>query len=256
MSTLTLLPLAGLPRVRAGDDLVALLLRAIEREQDSLLTGDVLVLAQKIVSKAEDRFVELDSVEPTERARELAARVDKDPRLVELILRESKEVVRASPGVLIVEHRLGFVLANAGVDHSNVEQSEPGIDERVLLLPEDPDRSARDLRARLRAATGAAVGVVVADSWGRPWRLGTVGFAIGVAGLPALVDLRGTPDLDGRPLQVTEVGHADQLAAAASILMGQAAEGVPAVVIRGLAAVAGDSPASALLRPRGQDLFR
>ena len=256
MSTLTLLPLTGLPRVRPGDDLVAILLRALEREHGELRTGDVVVLAQKIVSKAEGRIVALDTVEPSERARELAARVDKDPRLVELILRESNEVVRTAPGVLVVEHRLGFVLANAGIDHSNVEQPEGGAEERVLLLPADPDRSAADLRARLRAATGAQVGVVIADSWGRPWRLGTVGFAIGVAGLPALVDLRGTPDLEGRPLQVTEVGHADQLAAAASILMGQAAESVPAVVIRGLPRTGGESPATALLRPRRQDLFR
>jgi coenzyme F420-0:L-glutamate ligase/coenzyme F420-1:gamma-L-glutamate ligase len=255
LSRLTVLPLTGIPRVRPGDDLVALLLRAIGREHEALASGDVLVLAQKIVSKAEGRFVALDEVEPSERARELALRVDKDPRVVELILRESKEVVRAIPGVLVVEHRLGFVLANAGIDHSNVEPGEAGV-ERVLLLPADPDRSAAELRARLRAATGADVGVVIADSWGRPWRLGTVGFAIGAAGLPALVDLRGTPDLEGRQLQVTEVGHADQLAAAASILMGQAAEGVPAVLLRGLPRIAGDSPASALLRPRDKDLFR
>jgi coenzyme F420-0:L-glutamate ligase / coenzyme F420-1:gamma-L-glutamate ligase len=254
MPRLTLVPLEGLPRVRPGDDLAALLLAAIERAGEALRDGDLLALAQKVVSKAEGRFVALDEVSPSARARELAVTVDKDPRVVELILRESRAVVRAVPGVLVVEHRLGFLLANAGIDHSNVEQAGAG--ERVLLLPEDPDRSAAALRARLRERTGAAIGVVIVDSWGRTWRLGTVGFAIGVAGLPALVDLRGAPDLEGRPLQVTEVGHADQIAAAASILFGQADEGIPAVLLRGLPAPRGDSPASALLRPRDKDLFR
>ncbi|HVS13885.1 MAG TPA: coenzyme F420-0:L-glutamate ligase [Thermoanaerobaculia bacterium] len=254
MPPLTLVPLAGLPRVEPGDDLAALLLAGLERAGETLRDGDVLALAQKIVSKAEGRFVALAEVSPSARARELAAVVDKDPRVVELILRESRQVVRAVPGVLVVEHRLGFLLANAGIDHSNVEQEGAG--ERVLLLPADSDRSAAALRERLRGETGADVGVVIVDSWGRPWRLGTVGFAIGVAGLPALVDLRGALDLEGRPLQVTEVGHADQIAAAASILFGQAAEGIPAVLLRGLPALRGESPASALLRPRDKDLFR
>jgi coenzyme F420-0:L-glutamate ligase/coenzyme F420-1:gamma-L-glutamate ligase len=251
--------------VRPGDDLPALLLEAVNRldgaagEPEGLRDGDVLVLAQKIVSKAEGRLVDLATVAPSPRALELAAQVGKDPRLCELVLRESREVVRAKPGVLIVEHRIGVILANAGIDHSNVEQppgTPEGADERVLLLPEDPDRSAAELRRRLEAATRARLAVVIADSVGRPWRLGAVGIAIGCAGLPALLDLRGAPDLHGRPLRVTDVGHADQLAAAASLLLGQAAEGLPAVLVRGLPPAESDLPARAVLRPRAQDLFR
>lgn len=224
-----------------------------------LVDGDVLVLAQKIVSKAEGRFVDLATVTPSHRAREIAAIVQKDPRLCELVLRESREVLRARPGVLVVEHRLGLVLANAGIDHSNVEQpagTAEGTDERVLLLPEDPDGSAAALRTRLLGETGASVGVVIADSLGRAWRLGAVGVAIGCAGLPALLDLRGTADLYGRPLRVTDVGHADQLAAAASLLFGQAGEGAPAVLVRGLPPAEKELPARALQRPHEMDLFR
>jgi coenzyme F420-0:L-glutamate ligase/coenzyme F420-1:gamma-L-glutamate ligase len=251
---LELVALPGIPRVRPGDDLAELLLAALDRLGERLRDGDVLVLAQKIVSKVEGRLVDLASVEPSARAHELASAVDKDPRVVELILRESRRIVRQRPGLLVVEDQRGLVLANAGIDHSNVETGPLG--ERVLLLPEDPDRSAAELRRRLESASGQRVGIIVADSLGRAWRLGTVGIAIGCAGLRSLEDLRGCADLEGRELQVTEVGHADQIAAAASIVMGQAAEGLPAVLVRGLPASASELPASALLRPPEEDLFR
>jgi coenzyme F420-0:L-glutamate ligase/coenzyme F420-1:gamma-L-glutamate ligase len=212
----------------------------------------VLVLAQKIVSKAEGRLVHLPEVAPSPRALELAVTTGKDPRLVELILGEATEVLRARPGLLVVEHRLGFVCANAGVDQSNVA----GSDDWALLLPVDPDASARRLRDAIRAASGAELAVIVSDSHGRAWRFGVVGVAIGVAGLHPLSDLRGQPDLTGRPLQITEVGTADELAAAAGLLMGQADAGTPAVLVRGAAFVAGEGRLRELLRPKQQDLFR
>ena len=222
--------------------------------------GDVVVLAQKIVSKAEGRTVRLADVQPSARAVEIAAEVHKDPRLVELILREAKQVMRTKPGVLIVEDRRGLILANAGVDHSNVAQDPEadGEENTVLLLPEDPDASAERLRAEIEERTGARVGVIITDSLGRPWRLGTVGFAIGVAGFPALLDLRGRPDLFGQKLRTTDVGEADQVAAAASLLMGQVDEGRPVVMVRGLTYTDGtaDGPATALLRPEHEDMFR
>lgn len=213
---------------------------------------DVVVLAQKIVSKSEGRIVSLDTVTPSPRAVELGATVLKDPRLVELILRESKEVLRAVPNVLIVEHRLGFVMANAGIDHSNVDGGE----DQVLLLPADPDGSARALRARFKEIAGVEVGIVINDSWGRAWRMGTTGAAIGVAGLAALVDMRGLPDMNGRVLRVTEVAHADEIASAASLVMGQSNEGQPAVIVRGLGPPARDGNGRELVRPRKMDLFR
>lgn len=212
----------------------------------------MVVLAQKIVSKSEDRIVSLDRVTPSARAVELGKAVLKDPRLVELILRESKEVLRAVPNVLIVEHRLGFVMANAGIDHSNVE----GDEDQVLLLPADPDGSARRLRDRFKEIAGVEVGVIINDSWGRAWRMGTTGAAIGVAGVPALVDMRGLPDLNGRILRVTEVAHADEIAAAASLVMGQSNEGQPAVIVRGLGPPARDGNGQELVRPKKMDLFR
>ncbi len=230
-----------------------LLREAIESAGLTLTKGDVLAIAQKIISKAEGRQVRLAGVETSPRAVALAAEVGKDPRLVELILQESTEVSRHRPGVLIVRHRLGFTCANAGIDRSNVAVGE---DEAVLLLPLDPDASAARLRAELLAATGAAVGVVITDSHGRPFRLGTVGVAIGAAGLPALWDRRGEPDLYGYRLQHTDVGVADEIAAAAGLLMGQAAEGLPAVLIRGLRLPPADGRAADLVRPPELDLYR
>ncbi len=251
---MTLTALEGVPRVEPGDDLAALVLAAVERSGEALADGDVLVVAQKIVSKAEGRIVEIDGVEPGARAVELAAAVDKDPRHVELVLREAREVVAHRPGVLVVEQRLGLVMANAGIDHSNVESRDGR--ERVLLLPEDPDASAARLRAAIAGRTGADVGVVVSDSVGRAWRVGTVGLAIGVAGLPAVIDLRGDLDLFGRELRVSEQAVADELASAASLLQGQGAQGLPVVLARGFRSAAPPQGAAALVRPRETDLFR
>jgi len=242
---LTALP--GVPRVRAGDDLGALCRDGLVRAGLAFQAGDALVLAQKIVSKAEGRSVRLADVTPSARAARLAREADKDPRLVELILSEATEVVRTRPGLIIVRHRLGLVMANAGIDASNVED-----DGSVLLLPADPDRSAADLRDRL----GGVGAVLIIDSVGRAWRSGTVGLCIGAAGLPALLDLRGRPDMNGRPLQVTTVALADEVAAAASLLMGQADEARPVVHVRGLALPDGDGTARDLVRPLDLDLFR
>jgi coenzyme F420-0:L-glutamate ligase/coenzyme F420-1:gamma-L-glutamate ligase len=215
--------------------------------------GDVLVIAQKIISKAEGRLVRLDSVSPSDRAIEVAQITHKDPRLVQLILAESESISRMAPGVLIVRHRLGFTSANAGIDRSNVKQD--GSSETVLLLPEDPDRSAQDIRRAVAERCDVSIGVVISDSHGRPFRLGTVGVAIGVAGLPALWDRRGEADLHGFVLQHTDVGVADELAAAAGLLMGQGAEGLPVVLLRGLDFQGKDGRATDLVRPKEKDLY-
>jgi coenzyme F420-0:L-glutamate ligase / coenzyme F420-1:gamma-L-glutamate ligase len=240
--------------IKPGDELGAIAAAAFATSGLAPEEGDVLVVAQKIVSKAEGRYVDIASVQPSERAIALAVELDKDPRFVEVVLSESKRVVRHRPGLLIVEHRLGFVMANAGIDHSNVA-AEDGV-ERVLLLPVDPDGSARALRQYLIGVFGTGIGVIISDSFGRPWRKGTVGVALGAAGLPAFVDLRGHPDLFGRELLVTETGFADEIAAAAGLLMGQADEAIPMVLVRGLTWSAPDVPAAALVRPAEHDLFR
>lgn len=250
---LSLLALAGIPLIKPGDDLAGVILRGLTESQTELAPGDVIVLAQKIVSKAEGRQIALSSVTPSPRALELAAAVDKDPRLVELILRESTEIVRTRPGVLVVAHRLGLVLANAGIDHSNVSQIG---DEQVLLLPLDPDGSCRRIRDSLRERSGVDVAVVIIDSIGRAWRNGTVGTAIGVSGLPGLLNMRGYPDLFERALQTTELGLADEVAAAASLIMGQAGEGRPVVLARGVPYARRDGSAAELLRPKELDMFR
>jgi coenzyme F420-0:L-glutamate ligase/coenzyme F420-1:gamma-L-glutamate ligase len=251
---LRLVGLPGLPLVASGDDLGAMTATAISRAGLELRADDVLVFAQKVISKAEGRRVDLSTVTPGAPARALALTVQKDPRLVELVLRESRRVVRAAKDVLIVEHRLGLVMANAGIDQSNV--ANPGDGEFALLLPEDPDASAERLRQRLQVLTGCAPAVVVSDSFGRPWRVGTVGVAIGCAGFPATLDLRGAADLFGRPLRITVVGLADEAASAASLLMGQAAEACPVVLVRGLKLRSPHQPATGLMRPAAQDLFR
>ena len=254
MTSLEVIALTGLPLIKAGDDLVELIASALTRNGVTPRAGDVLVVAQKVVSKAEGRIVDLATIEPSAKARTLAAEVDKDPRLVELILSESVRVVRARRNVLIVEHRLGFIMANAGVDQSNVGPAEGS--SRALLLPENPDRSAQTLRDGLAAATGVDLAVVINDSFGRAWRQGTAGVAIGVAGLPALIDLRGRPDLFGRTLEFSVVGFADEVAAAASLVMGQANEATPVVLLRGLRWSAPASTAASLIRPANEDLFR
>ncbi len=243
-----------LPEVRAGDDLAALVGDGLERAEMDLADGDVLVVAQKVVSKAEGRTVDLTTVEPRPEAARLAAVVDKDPRLIELVLRESTEVLRTVPGVIVVEHNLGLVMANAGIDQSNLR---PGDDHGfALLLPEDPDASAAALRDALGTRFGVDIAVIVNDSVGRAWRLGTVGLAIGVAGMTALWDLRGEHDLFGRELAVSETAIADQVASAAQIVQGEGAEGTPVVRVRGLPELGPAQTARALLRPRNQDLFR
>ncbi len=247
---LELLALLRFPAVQAGDCLPDLIRRSADDNEIRLQDDDVLVVAQKIVSKAEDRLRPLSDVVPSEEALTYARRTGKDARLVELVLQESSEVLRQSNNLLITENRLGIVMANAGIDRSNVD------DEHALLLPVDPDRSASAIRDHLKETAGADVGVIVADSIGRAWRNGIVGHAIGVAGIEAVLDLRGAADLQGRALQVTEVAVADEIAAAASLLMGQAAEGKPVVLVRGFRHLRGNSSAKALLRPKDRDLFR
>ena len=251
---LQLIPLQDFPLVEPGDKLDQLLLQSLRDNDLRLQDGDLLVLAQKIVSKAEDRYVRLAEVEPGAEALALAERSDKDPRQAELILRESRAVLRSRPGVVIVEHNLGFVHANAGIDKSNIPGS--ATDPMVLLLPENPDRSAEALRQALTQACNVVIAVIINDSAGRAWRNGTVGMAIGSAGLLPLSNQVGDPDLFGRALEVTEVAVADELAAAASFVMGQADEGCPVVLVRGARWQAATTGSTALLRDRELDMFR
>jgi coenzyme F420-0:L-glutamate ligase/coenzyme F420-1:gamma-L-glutamate ligase len=253
---LVLTALPGLPLVQVGDDVGAMILAGLARAQIQLATGDVIAIAQKIVSKAQGCLVKLAEVTPSARAIELAAVTGKDARFVEVVLSETREVLRARPNTLIVEHRLGFVCANAGVDRSNVAPHGEGYDEYLLLLPKDPDGTAQQLREHLRAATGSDVAVIINDSHGRAWRNGTVGVALGVAGFPALLDMRGHPDLFDYALQVTQIGLADELAAAASLLMGQADEGRPVIHIRGVPYLFREGAARELIREKELDLFR
>lgn len=256
-TNLSLIALEGLPLVQPQDDLAALICDALWRQAISLRDRDVLVIAQKIVSKAENRYVDLRTVHPTARARELGIEAGKDPRLVEVILSESVRIVRHRPGLIITEHRLGYVMANAGVDHSNVGAADgAGSEDHVLLLPKDPDATAEALRAKLEAVAGCRLAIIVNDSFGRAWRRGIVGVALGAAGLPSILDKRGEPDLFGRQLQVTQTGFADEIAAAASLLMGQGQEALPVVLVRGLAWSAPPIAAAELIRPAAEDLFR
>ena len=290
-----LTPLPAIPLIQPGDNLASIILTALAHADHQLASGDILVLAQKIVSKAEGRLVNLSTVIPSARAEELAIQAEKDPRMVELILRESREVLRVRPGTIVVEHRLGFVCASAGIDHSNVEgirntttedvttnnvervrsddfsRPSPALEataaeaatinrnkaeDWMLLLPEDPDASAARIRQQLEAVSGASLGVLIIDSHGRAWRLGVVGAAIGFSGLPGLVDMRGQPDLFGYQLRITLIAAVDELAAAASLVMGQAAEGTPIVHVRGFPYPLREGSLRELLRPRDQDMFR
>lgn len=254
--SLTLTPFPNIPLIQPGDNLGEILFQVAQQAGLSWQDGDILVAAQKIVSKAEGRLVNLETVTPSQAALDLAAASEKDPRLAELILQESRAVLRTRPGTVIVEHRLGFICANAGIDHSNVRGEGGQAEDWVLLLPCDPDASASSLRAYLENASGMRLGVLIIDSHGRAWRLGTVGVCIGISGLPGLVDLRGEPDLFGFHLRITQVGAADELAAAASLMMGQAAEGTPAVHVRGFPYSLRESSLKELLRPPESDLFR
>ena len=253
-ASLSLIALEGIPEVEPGVALGPLIAAALERQSLHPLEADVLLVCQKVVSKSENRFVDLEGVEVSARARELAAECGKDPRLVEVILRESTDVVRCAPQVLIVRHRLGLVMANAGVDQSNV----PGSSRRVLLLPEDPDASARRLRDSLGLMLGVAPAVVITDTFGRAWRRGVCGTAIGASGFVTLLDRRGDEDRFGRTLKVTQVATADGLAAAAELVMGAGAEGRPVVLARGLPPAWRDDSACAadLMRPLSEDLFK
>ncbi len=254
--TLSLTPVPGIPLVKPGDELAQIILDALGQADLTLINGDILVLAQKIVSKSEGRLVRLGDVIPSPQAEELAQDTQKDARFIELVLRESHEVLRTRPGTIVVEHKRGFVCANAGIDHSNVLGDESAGDEWFLLLPDDSDASARRLREAIRCLTGCNIGVLIIDSHGRAWRLGTVGVSIGIAGLPGLVDLRGTQDLFGYTLKVTMVAAADELAAAASLVMGQAAEGTPVVHVRGFPYPLREAVLDELIRPREMDMFR
>lgn len=263
--SLTLTPLQNIPLIRQDDNLADIIVNSLRENEVELKDNDILVLAQKIVSKAEGRMVNLKAVNPSQRATELARQTEKDPRLMELILQESNEVLRTRIGTIIVEHKLGFVCANAGIDHSNVDSPlslGKGLDvnenpeEWVLLLPQNPDISSKKMRQEIESKTGKRIGILIIDSHGRTWRNGTVGAAIGMAGIPGLQDLRGEPDLFGTELRITQVGVADELAAAASLMMGQAAEGTPVVHVRGFPYPLRDGSLKELIRPKEQDLFR
>ncbi len=257
MNTPTRLSLSvvpSVPLIAPGDDLGAVIVRAMDESGMRPVDGDIIVVAQKIVSKSQNRFVDLSTVTPSPRAEGVAAAVGKDPRLIEVILSESVRIVRQHQHVLITEHRAGFISANAGVDRSNLDA--PAGKDLVLRLPADCDGVAESLRASLQGHYGARLGVIVSDSFGRPWRRGTVGVALGAAGISALNDLRGHPDLFGRRLEATETGFADEVASAASLLMGQANEANPVVLVSGFSVSDRHMPASALIRPASEDLFR
>ncbi len=253
-SPLILTALEGIPLIRQGNDLAEILLRVLKQNNIDLCNGDVLVIAQKVISKAEGRKVDLKTITPSTRAEDLAAETGKDPREVELILRESTEILRVRPGLIIVEHHRGFVCANAGIDHSNV--AAEGDRDFVLLLPENPDKSAQELRQKIEKAEDVQIGVVINDSHGRAWRNGTVGISIGFSGVPGIVDLRGKPDLFDYQLRITQIAAVDELAAAASLLMGQADEGLPVVHVRGFPYPLREGSFQELPREGSKDLFR
>lgn len=250
---LTITGIEGVPMVHPGDDLAALLIHAMETHGLKPMPDDIIVVAQKVVSKSEGCLLDLSTIEPSPEARRLARASEKDPRHVEAILRESTEVVRSRPGVIVVEHRLGHVVANAGIDRSNVDGAGEG--DHVLLLPKDPDASAARLKARLDTHWNSDIGVIIADSVGRAWRLGTVGIAIGAAGVGVVDDRRGDPDLFARALEVTVTGHADAIAAAATLAMGEGAEAIPAALVQGVERGT-PAPARDIIRPKAEDMFR
>jgi coenzyme F420-0:L-glutamate ligase/coenzyme F420-1:gamma-L-glutamate ligase len=253
---LTYFALQGIPQIRAGDKLAEIIYAAIAENELVLQDGDILILAQKIVSKSEGRLVNLTTVQPSAKAYELANYLGKRPELVELILQESNEVVRTRPGTIIVEHKSGFICANAGIDHSNVKGSWGKDEDWVLLLPEDSDLSAAMIRADLEVLSGARLGVIIIDSHGRAWRNGVLGTTIGASGLPALLDMRGEEDMYHYKLRVTTIATADELAAGGSLMMGQAGEGTPVVLARGFPYLLREGNARELIRKKENDLFR
>ena len=251
--TFEFLPIEGLPLFKTGDDLVSILLRRLNKCDLVLKDGDIVAIAQKVISKIEGRLIHLSTVKPRHAAYELAKEVDKDPRVVELILQESTDVVRKKLGVLIVRHRLGHVGANAGIDQSNIEHH---VDGSALLLPLDPDQSAEGIHTKLLRRTGKHVGVLITDSANRPWRLGTVGIAIGASHMKVLDDRRGQFDLHGRELKITMINRADSIAAMATLAMGETDEKTPIVLVRGAGAGQAGQYAADVIRPLEDDLFR
>ena len=251
--SMTVFTLPGIPEVQAGDDLAALIAAALEAAGEVLQPGDVVVAAQKIVSKAEGRYIELADMMPSDEALEWATKTEKDPRLVQAILDETEKVLRWRPNLLVVEHKRGWVMANAGADQSNIEGAEG---ERVLMLLLDPDESAAAIRSGLEARYCGPLGVIIADSVGRAWRVGTVGLALGASGVRVMADIRGELDRQGRELKVSIVGAGDEIAAAANLLIGEAAEGTPVAVVRGLDMLDVAQSGADLVRASSEDLFR
>jgi len=253
---LTLTPVTNIPDIKPGDNLSRLINDCLKMQRIALFDNDILVVTQKIVSKAENRLVNLSTITPSDEALEIAKTSMKRPQLIELILRESKKVIRVSKRTIITEHKLGFISANAGIDHSNVRGESGKQDDWYLLLPKDPDNSAKQIRIYINSTEKVDIGVIIIDSHGRAWRYGTVGTMIGTAGVPGLVDLRGKKDLYGYKLKITRVAAADELASAASLIMGQASENIPVVHVRGFPYALRDSSLSEILRPEEKDLFR
>lgn len=253
---LTLTPIQGIPLINAGDNLSNIIWNALSNNQINLINDDILVITQKIISKAEGRIINLSDVKVSKKAREISKISNKDPRLIELILQESNEILRVTPNHLIVEHSLGFVCANAGVDHSNVHAENGNPEDIFLLLPKNPDLSAQRIKNDIEEMSKAKIGILIIDSHGRAWRNGIIGTAIGIAGMPALIDLRGKKDIFGYKLQITQVAAADELASAASLLMGQADEKIPVIHVRGFPYPLRDASIKELIRPKDQDLFR
>ncbi len=256
MRPLVLTPLIEIPIVNPGDDVAGMIIHSLQKTDIKIVNDDILVVAQKIVSKAEGRFVDLRTVEPSSQALGLAEKTGKDPRLIELVLEESNCVLRTRKDLIIVEHRNGFVCANAGIDHSNVQSFGGNAEEWVLLLPKDANRSADLIRKKLEEHYGCKLGVLIIDSHGRAWRMGTVGVSIGFSGIPGIVDLRGQQDLFGYILHATFVAAADELAAAASLIMGQANERVPVIHVRGFPYPLREGNLAELIRPIELDMFR
>lgn len=246
----------GMPLIKNGDDIAKIIIDSCKQHKIKTIDNDVFVIAQKIVSKSEGRYKSLESVTPGIKAFLYASITGKDPRLVQLILEESARVVRARKGTLIVKHKIGFVCANAGIDHSNVPPNDGKTENNYLLLPVNPDDSAKTIQKTLESYYGKKFGVLIIDSHGRAWRYGTIGMSIGLAGVPGLVDLRGREDLFGYKLRITTIGASDELAAGASLLMGQANEGCPCVIARGFPYELRESSIKELIRSKKKDLFR
>jgi len=255
--SLSLIPIEGIPDVQPNDNIGRLIVDAISKNDITLNEGDIVVVTQKIVSKAEDRYIDSSSITPSKTTYEMASITQKSPALIELIIRESRQILRQNERTIIVEHKLGFICANAGIDQSNVRRDDSHKDgARYLLLPKNPDRSAYELRSFLESTFGAHIGVMIIDSHGRAWRYGTVGTTIGISGVPGVVDLRGKPDLYGRTLKITRIGAADELAGAASLVMGQAAENIPVVIARGFPYALRNAQLNEIIRAEEMDLFR